>query len=49
MAMVAYRLVLFAVATFAFVVLLDRGPAHYPAKFGQELSALGQRLGLSRH
>lgn len=37
--MMAYRIVLLAVATLAFVTLYDHGPANFPANASAELTA----------
>lgn len=38
--MILYRVALFAVATFALVVLFDRGPQNYPQSAQAEFSSL---------
>ena len=44
MAMFLYRLALFVVATFAFVVLFDHGPSDYAASAAQEFGELSTWL-----
>jgi hypothetical protein len=40
-----YRIILFAVATFAFLVLLDYGPSNFPRNAGIEWGNLTHRAG----